>query len=231
MKNSWAFEDHPPTKKDPPSHSSYAVKYNARKTSTNSNTSESSNPVTSYAQLHKSKSAKSQSLSTKPVKGGSLGPIVNGANGYSLIYKKGSLGNRATQGIDSNNNLKTPLVRNNSVGAKSLSPFDSHMPKSPVARRKANNMVGLKNNASLSASLPDWSELSNRQKKLLSPVSSGMYCNVEIGKKGFWKYCKRAAELILTVGFHMVVTVVKIESRSFSSAEIQHFRTENTRSD
>ena len=32
-------------------------------------------------------------------------------------------------------------------------------------------------------------------------------------------------------GFHMVVTVVKLESRSFSSAEIQHFRTENTRSD
>jgi hypothetical protein len=31
-------------------------------------------------------------------------------------------------------------------------------------------------------------------------------------------------------GFHMVVTVVKIEPRSFSSAEIQHFRTENTRS-
>jgi hypothetical protein len=29
----------------------------------------------------------------------------------------------------------------------------------------------------------------------------------------------------------MVVTVVKIESRSFSSAEIQHFKTENTRSD
>jgi hypothetical protein len=29
----------------------------------------------------------------------------------------------------------------------------------------------------------------------------------------------------------MVVTIVKIESRSFSSAEIQHFRTENTRSD
>jgi hypothetical protein len=29
----------------------------------------------------------------------------------------------------------------------------------------------------------------------------------------------------------MVVTVVNIESRSFSSAEIQHFRTENTRSD
>jgi hypothetical protein len=29
----------------------------------------------------------------------------------------------------------------------------------------------------------------------------------------------------------MVVTVVKIESRSFSSTEIQHFRTENTRSD
>jgi hypothetical protein len=31
-------------------------------------------------------------------------------------------------------------------------------------------------------------------------------------------------------GFHMVVTVVKIESRSFSSAEIQHFRTENKQS-
>ena len=30
---------------------------------------------------------------------------------------------------------------------------------------------------------------------------------------------------------HIVVTVVKLESRSFSSAEIQHFRTENTRSD
>ena len=29
----------------------------------------------------------------------------------------------------------------------------------------------------------------------------------------------------------MVATVVKIESRSFSSAETQHFRTENTRSD
>jgi hypothetical protein len=29
----------------------------------------------------------------------------------------------------------------------------------------------------------------------------------------------------------MVLTVVKIESRSFSSDEIQHFRTENTRSD
>jgi hypothetical protein len=35
----------------------------------------------------------------------------------------------------------------------------------------------------------------------------------------------------LKLGFHMVVTVVKIESRSFSSAQIQHFRTENTRSD
>ena len=29
----------------------------------------------------------------------------------------------------------------------------------------------------------------------------------------------------------MVVTVVEIESQSFSSAEIQHFRTENTLSD
>ena len=36
---------------------------------------------------------------------------------------------------------------------------------------------------------------------------------------------------VLKPGFHMVVTVVKIESRSFSSTEIQHFRTENTRSD
>jgi hypothetical protein len=32
-------------------------------------------------------------------------------------------------------------------------------------------------------------------------------------------------------GFHIVVTVVKIKSRSFSLAEIQHLRTENTRSD
>ena len=32
--------------------------------------------------------------------------------------------------------------------------------------------------------------------------------------------------------FHMVITAVKIESQSFSFyAEIQHFRTENTRSD
>jgi hypothetical protein len=30
---------------------------------------------------------------------------------------------------------------------------------------------------------------------------------------------------------YMVVTVVKIESRSFSLAEMQYFRTENTRSD
>jgi hypothetical protein len=32
-------------------------------------------------------------------------------------------------------------------------------------------------------------------------------------------------------GFHIVVTVVKIESRSFSTSEVQQFRTENTRSD
>jgi hypothetical protein len=37
-------------------------------------------------------------------------------------------------------------------------------------------------------------------------------------------------ESISLTGFYMVVTVVKMESRSFSSAEIQHFRTENTRS-
>jgi hypothetical protein len=36
---------------------------------------------------------------------------------------------------------------------------------------------------------------------------------------------------LLKPDFHMVVTVVKIESRSFSSVEIQHFRMENTRSD
>ena len=35
----------------------------------------------------------------------------------------------------------------------------------------------------------------------------------------------------LKPGFDIVVTVVKLESRSFSSAEIQHHRTENTRSD
>jgi hypothetical protein len=35
----------------------------------------------------------------------------------------------------------------------------------------------------------------------------------------------------LKPGFDIVVTVVKIESRSFSSAEIQHHRTEITRSD
>ena len=159
-------------KKDPSRNSSYAVQYNNRKTSTTSNPSETSNPV-SYSQLHRSRSEKSQTLSTKP-KGNSLKPI---ANGYSLIYKKGSLGNQGAQGLDFNNNPSKPLVRNNSVGAKSLSPFDSHLPKSPAARRKGNSMVGSMNNTSLSASLPDWSELSNRQRKLLS---SGM---LKIGKK------------------------------------------------
>ena len=175
QKSSWVFEEHhdqPPGKQDQP-HSSYAVKYNARKTSVNpTNPAEPSNPVTSYAQLHKSKSAKTQTFSTRPVKSNSLGPI---ANGYALIYKKGSLGNRTTQGFDNNNNVNKPYVRNNSIGAKSLSPFDSHLQKSPIARRKTDNMIDLKNNASLSASLPDWSELSNRQRKLLSPVSSGMW--------------------------------------------------------
>jgi hypothetical protein len=167
VKNSWGSED----KKDSP-HSSYAVQYNARKASTNSNPAEPSNPVTSYAQLHKSKSAKGQPFSMKPVKGNTLGPITNG---YSLIYKKGSLGSRTTQCFDPNNNLNKPqLVRNSTVGAKSLSPFDSHLPKSPGARRKANDVMGLKNSVSLSASLPDWSELSNRQRKLRSPASSGM---------------------------------------------------------
>jgi hypothetical protein len=32
-------------------------------------------------------------------------------------------------------------------------------------------------------------------------------------------------------GFHMVITVVKIESRSFSTAEIQQFNTDNRQSD
>ena len=49
------------------------------------------------------------------------------------------------------------------------------------------------------------------------------------------KLCLTSGEIIklteVKAGFHIVVTVVKIESRSFSSAEIQHFRTENTRSD
>jgi hypothetical protein len=35
----------------------------------------------------------------------------------------------------------------------------------------------------------------------------------------------------IQLGFHMIVTVVKIESRPFASAEMQHFRIENTRSD
>lgn len=102
---------------------------------------------------------------------------MNGANGYSLIYKKGSLGNRANyeygKGFDANNNPNKPLVRHHSVGAKSLSPFDSHVPKSPLAKRKGDNVLGMKNSVNLSASLPDWSELSSRQRKLLSPVSSG----------------------------------------------------------
>ena len=36
---------------------------------------------------------------------------------------------------------------------------------------------------------------------------------------------------LIKSGFHMIVTVVQIESQSFSSAEIQHFRTVNMRSD
>ena len=36
--------------------------------------------------------------------------------------------------------------------------------------------------------------------------------------------------LSLKPGFHMVVMVVKIESRSFPPAEIRHFRTENAQS-
>ncbi|XP_028409704.1 TOG array regulator of axonemal microtubules protein 1-like isoform X3 [Dendronephthya gigantea] len=183
LKNSWALDDHhdidlgaTKTNKGPPPHSSYAVKYSNRKASTSSNPPESSNPVTSYAQLHKSKSAKSQSFSTKTVKGNNLGPIMNGTNGYSLIYKKGGLGNKAIQdhpnSFDPNNHPRKPLVRNNSVGGKSLSPLNPSSPKSPAARRKTNTMMGVKNNVSLSASLPDWSELSNRQRKLLSSVSS-----------------------------------------------------------
>ena len=56
--------------------------------------------------------------------------------------------------------------------------------------------------------------------------------------KVFWKYKAYGISDVficdfsmhLKPGFPMVVTVVKIKSRSFSSAEIQHFRTENTRS-
>ena len=44
-------------------------------------------------------------------------------------------------------------------------------------------------------------------------------------------YTSQSQNRDLKPDFHMVVTVVKIESRSFSSAEIQHFSTENTRSD
>lgn len=154
--------------------SSYAVKYNTRKSLTNSsNHPESSSLVNSYAQLHKSKSGKGYSagsLPSKAIKGGSLGPI---ANGYSLIYKKGSLGGRPlneySRGLDSNNNHSQPLGNNYSPGAKSLSPFDSRLPKSPV-EKKGTGILGMKN-TSLSASLPDWSELSSRPRKLLSPVS------------------------------------------------------------
>lgn len=132
--------------KGSPPHSSYAVKYKNRKASTSSNPPESSNPVTSYAKLHKSKSAKGQSCSTKAVKGNNLGPVING---YSLIYKKGSLGNKAiqdhTNSFDTHNNPRKPLVRNNSVGGKSLSPLNPSSPKSPAARRKGNTMIGLKN--------------------------------------------------------------------------------------
>ena len=129
--------------------------------------------MNSYAQLHKSKSGKGYSagsLPSKAIKGGSLGPI---ANGYSLIYKKGSLGGRPlneySRGLDSNNNHSQPLGNNYSPGAKSLSPFDSRLPKSPV-EKKGTGILGMKN-TSLSASLPDWSELSSRPRKLLSPVS------------------------------------------------------------
>lgn len=188
VKNSWGVDDKHDSKvnkntKDGftneagsgPVRSSYAVKYNARKSSTvnSGNQPESSNVVTSYAHLHKTKSAKGQSnnsLSSKSIKGGNLGPIVNGANGYSLIYKKGTLSGRPAheyrKGLDSNNNSKS-FVRNN-IGAKSLSPFDSRLPKSPGDKTKQ-NIFGMKN-TSLSASLPDWSELSSRPRKLLSPV-------------------------------------------------------------
>ena len=159
------------------SHSSYAVKYNIQKSLiNNANQSEPSNQVTTYAQLHKSKSAKSQPaslLSGKSIKGAGLGPIVNGANGYSLIYKKGSLHGRSThefsKGVDTNNNSSKQVVRDGSLGAKSLSPFGSRLAKTSVEKSKQ-GILGMKN-TNLSASLPDWSELSSRPRKLLSPVS------------------------------------------------------------
>lgn len=156
--------------------SSYTVKYNTRKSSTNSsNHPDSSSLENSYAQLHKSKSAKGYSagsLSSKTIKGGSLGPITNG---YSQIYKKGTLGGRPlndySRDLDSNNNHSRPLGKNYSPGAKSLSPFDSRLAKSPVEKSKqGTGILGMKN-TSLSASLPDWSELPSRPRKLLSPVS------------------------------------------------------------
>jgi hypothetical protein len=37
--------------------------------------------------------------------------------------------------------------------------------------------------------------------------------------------------VLLKPGFHVVLTVVKIESQSFATAEIQQLRTENRQSD
>lgn len=127
-----------------------------------------SNVMSTYSQLYKNKSEK-RDVSRKSMKENNLRPIVNGTNGYSLIYKKGT---HSENGTLRKSNQRS-LERNNSIGAKSLSPFDSHLPKSLGTRRNTTNMIGVANNTNLSTSLPDWSELSDRQKKLLSPVSSG----------------------------------------------------------
>jgi hypothetical protein len=64
-------------------------------------------------------------------------------------------------------------------------------------------------------------------------VSQFDHCTTRLLERLKYKLvaCVNINLVIVNCDFHMVVTVVKIESRSFSSAEIQHFRTENTRSD
>ena len=160
---------------------SYSEKYkNSRKTSIkNVDPSDSSNIVTSYAQLYKSKINKSQSATTpssKSVKGAGLNPLqVNRTNGYSLAYKKGTLGGRhdySKGNIDANNNANKLLGRNNSMEVKSLSCFDSQLAKSPSEKNKQ-QLFGV--NPNLSASLPDWSQRPSRSRKLLSPVSPSKF--------------------------------------------------------
>jgi hypothetical protein len=63
---------------------------------------------------------------------------------------------------------------------------------------------------------------------------ASVYLQAQFIHHGYWflNRCKNAyIKARKPHGFHRAVTVVKIVSRSFSSAEIQHFRTENTWSD